>query len=133
MNKMSRRTEYGLMALKVFETQQSGFISAKTIADATHAPFEVTARVLQVLSHRGILHAEYGVNGGYKLAKSLDQVSVLDLIEALESSSDLAKCLGSPGECELEKNCTIAKPISQLNQKLHSFYKSVSIAEVLNG
>ncbi len=133
MNKMSRKTEYGLMALKVFEQSQGGFVSAKTVAETTHAPFEVTARVLQVLSHKGILQAEYGVNGGYRLAKTLDQISVLDLVESLESSSELAKCLGSPGECDMEKNCTIAKPVAKLNQKIHSFYKSVSIAEVLNG
>ena len=139
MNKMSRKTEYGLMSLKLLSDQQpSGsdaapvFVSAKTVADATHAPFEVIARVLQVLSHRGILKAEYGVNGGYQLAKKLNEISLFDVVEILESSTDLAKCLGTDGSCELEKNCSIATPVTNLNKKLHQFYKSLSMDEVLN-
>lgn len=137
MNKMSRKTEYGLMALKFLADQKTDqkdqvLVSAKAVADATHGPFEVIARVLQVLSHRGLLKAEYGVNGGYQLAKPLHEISVFDLVEILESSADLTKCLSSEGQCELEKNCSITTPVTNLNKKLHQFYKSISLDEVLN-
>lgn len=142
MNKMSRKTEYGLMSLKFLADQKafvnnledatpSVFLSAKAVADATHAPFEVIARVLQVLSHRGLLKAEYGVNGGYQLAKKLNEISLFDVVEILETSPDLAKCINSTGDCELEKTCSIATPISNLNKKLHHFYKSLPLDEVL--
>jgi Rrf2 family protein len=143
MNKMSRKTEYGLMSLKFLADKKaqatslsdgsmSAFVSAKAVAEATHAPFEVIARVLQILSHRGLLKAEYGVNGGYLLAKNLNEISLFDVVEILESSADLAKCLNSEGQCELEKNCSIATPVHNLNKKLHQFYKSLSLDEVLN-
>ena len=142
MNKMSRKKEYGLMSLKYLADQEalqqaSGssvsavFVSAKAVADATHAPFEVIARVLQVLSHRGLLKAEYGVNGGYQLAKKLNEISLFDVVEILETSPDLAKCINSAGECELEKTCSIASPVANLNKKLHQFYKSLPLDEVL--
>lgn len=139
---MSRKTEYGLMSLKYLADQQSlvlasdagatpVFVSAKAVADATHAPFEVIARVLQVLSNRGLLKAEYGVNGGYQLAKKLSEISLFDVVEVLETSTDLAKCINSAGECELEKTCSIATPVTQLNKRLHQFYKSLPLDEVL--
>jgi len=146
MNKMSKKTEYALMALNLFydlEQQAMGTrprrehtlqqtVSAKDIAEKIHAPFEVTARVLQVMASKGILKAEYGTQGGYHLAKNLDEVSVLDLIETIESSTELTKCLGSENECDLATKCTIVSPITTLNKKIQNFYKSISISEVLN-
>lgn len=146
MNKMSKKTEYALMALKLFHeldqqsdvlNQQSKnslnqLISAKDVSDRTHTPYDVIARVLQVLSSRGILKAEYGVMGGYQLAKNLSEVTVHELIDVLENSSELAKCLGSDHECDLSKSCTIVTPITNLNLRIQNFYKSITLAEVLH-
>ena len=147
MNKISKKTEYGLMALKLFhdlELQAKGLIprlekgilhltvSAKDVAERTHAPYEVVARVLQVLSSRGILKAEYGIMGGYQLSKNLQDVTVHELMDILESSTELAKCLGADSECDLSKKCSIVAPITNLNLKVQNFYKSISLAEVLH-
>ena len=145
MNKMNKKTEYALMALNVFndlslKAKQQGLtanfaqqaVSAKDIAEKTHAPYDVVARVLQFLSSRGILKAEYGVMGGYTLNKDLSEITLHDLIDILETSTDLAKCLGHDSECDLAKNCTIMSPIHKLNQKVQTFYKSIPLSEVLN-
>lgn len=134
MNKINKKTEYALMALKYFSDHAQGpvLISAKDLAEKTHAPFEVIARVLQALSSRGILKAEYGVSGGYQLVKNLEEITVFDLMNVLESSTDLAKCLGSETSCELSSKCTIVSPITNLNSKVQNFYKSISLAEVLH-
>lgn len=86
MNKLSKKTEYALMALNLFQGRAMHLnmqmrsphfqglpaliLSAKEVAEKIHAPFDVVARVLQVLSSRGILKAEYGVLGGYALYKN---------------------------------------------------------------
>ncbi|MBC7754493.1 MAG: Rrf2 family transcriptional regulator [Moraxellaceae bacterium] len=136
MNKINKKTEYALMALKYFVDQAVhespvGLISAKDLAEKTHTPFEVIARVLQALSSRGILKAEYGVSGGYQLVKNLEDISVYELMNVLENSSELAKCLGSDSECELSSKCNIISPMTHLNSKVQNFYKSISLAEVL--
>ncbi len=136
MNKINKKTEYALMALKYFVDQSAvdpvmGLMSAKDLAEKTHAPFEVIARVLQALSSRGILKAEYGVSGGYHLVKKLEDISVFELMSILESSTELAKCLGTDSECDLSSKCTIISPITHLNAKVQNFYKSISLAEVL--
>ncbi len=152
MNKLSKKTEYALMALKLFndiDLVSKGLkphselrlnsggplhmtVSAQDIAERTHAPYEVIARVLQVLSSRGILKAEYGLFGGYQLAKNLNEVTVHELMDALESSTDLTKCLTSENDCDLSSKCTIVSPITQLNTKVQNFYKSISLHEVLH-
>ena len=137
MNKINKKTEYALMALKYFTDQAANqtpviLISAKELAEKTHTPFEVIARVLQALSSRGILKAEYGVSGGYQLVKNLEDISVYELMSVLENSTELAKCLGTDSECELSLKCNIISPITHLNSKVQNFYKSISLAEVLH-
>lgn len=129
--KFNKKVEYALMALKHFSESDDKNVSAKDLAEATHSPAEVTARVLQTLSSHGILKAEYGLHGGYRLAKDLSKVSVHDLMHIIEGSTDLAKCL-SDKECDLIKKCTILTPVENLNKKVQDFYKSISIEEVFH-
>lgn len=133
MNKMNKKMEYALMALKHISLKQGAQLtSAKEIADLMHIPFEVIARVLQALSSRGLLKAEYGANGGYVLAKPLSDVSVHDLSEMLEGHLALTKCLSNDEICEISTTCNITEPISNLNKKVQEFYRSVPLSEVLH-
>ncbi|WP_409478451.1 RrF2 family transcriptional regulator [Pseudobdellovibrio sp. HCB154] len=135
--KLNKKVEYALMALKHFseldhqEGTVQATVSAKDIAEANHSPAEVTARVLQTLSSHGILKAEYGLHGGYRLAKDLSKVSVYDLVTIVDGSTNLAKCI-SDKECDLLKNCTIVSPVENLNKKVQDFYKSISVEEVFH-
>jgi Rrf2 family protein len=133
MNKMNKKMEYALMALRLIAARPAGDLtSAKEISEQMHIPFEVTARVLQALSSRGLLKAEYGVGGGYVLARPLKDVSVHDLSEMLEGHTILTKCLGNEEPCEISSTCNITAPITNLNRKVQNFYKSLSLDEVLN-
>lgn len=133
MNKMNKKMEYALMALKhISQKAPQDLTTAKEISDQMHIPFEVTAKVLQSLASRGLLKAEYGANGGYMLARSLAEVSVHNLSEMLEGHITLTKCLSHDEPCEISSTCNITNPISNLNKKVQEFYKSVSLNEVLH-
>ncbi|MBC7420894.1 MAG: Rrf2 family transcriptional regulator [Bdellovibrio sp.] len=133
MNKMNKKMEYALMALRMMSQRPPGALTtAKEVSDQMHLPFDVTARVLQALSSRGLLKAEYGAGGGYLLARPLSEVSVHDLTEMLEGHTSLTKCLGSDEACDISETCNIVSPILALNNKVQEFYKSVSLHEVLH-
>lgn len=133
MNKMNKKMEYALMALRLIaDRSPNSLTSAKEVSDQLHISFEATARVLQALSARGLLKAEYGVGGGYSLARPLASVSLHDLSEMLEGNTILAKCLASDEPCETLPTCNITSPITNLNKKIQEFYKSVSLEEVLH-
>lgn len=125
--------EYALMALRHIAGKEAQAItSAKEIAEQMHIPYDVTARVLQLLSSNGLLQAEYGVTGGYRLGRSLEEVTVHELNEMLDGSTAITKCLSNNEPCEISKTCNIVSPIINLNNKIQSFYKSVTLAEVLH-
>ncbi len=121
------------MALRLICAKPEGQLtSAKEVAEQMNIPFEVIARVLQALSSRGLLKAEYGVSGGYSLSRPLNEISVHDLNEMLEGHVVLTKCLGANEPCEISHTCNIASPILNLNSKVTEFYKSISLQEVLH-
>ncbi len=133
MNKMNKKMEYALMALSLITKRPVGSLTtAKEVAEQMHISFEATARVLQALSARGLLKAEYGVGGGYVLGRPLAEVSLHDLSEMLEGHTALTKCLASDEICDVQATCNITAPITNLNKKIQEFYRSVSLAEVLH-
>ena len=121
------------MALRLItQRPPASLTTAKEVSDQMHVSFEGTARVLQAMSARGLLKAEYGVGGGYSLARPLESVSLYDLSEMLEGNIILTKCLGNEEICETHPTCNITSPIANLNKKIQEFYKSVSLEEVLH-
>jgi Rrf2 family protein len=134
MNRVGRKLEYSLMALKLLSQKQSSgtLVSAKEVAEACHIPFDVTARVLQVMAQNSVLNVEHGSLGGYQINRDLKSLSLQDLLTMIQGPTEIAKCLQSKREpCEVEGYCNIVQPIQHLNHKLNQFYQSLPVAEVL--
>jgi len=132
MNKVQRKVEYALMALKYIASKKQGEVTtAKEVAERFQSSFDMIARVLQTLVANEWLHSTQGVNGGYLLAKDLSQISLLDLMEALSGPTAIAKCLSTDETCDLQTTCNISSPIQELNHQLSSFYKGLKLNTLL--
>jgi Rrf2 family protein len=145
MNRIHRKVEYALIALKHMRAKAQGDrTTAKEIAALYGCPPDVLARVLQTLANRSILISEQGVRGGYVIAKDLSRVSFYDLLEMILGPMEVARCLheapaksatnvGLPAEgtCEMRGTCNIVSPIQLLNRKMTEFYRSLTVLELI--
>lgn len=132
MNRLNRKVEYALMALKVMAFKRPGErTSAKEVVEQTGCPFDATARVLQQLAQREILRSEQGAHGGYVLIRDLGKISLLELMTVVLGPVQVARCLKEDEGCELKTKCNIISPVSVLNRKLGEFYQSLSVGELL--
>jgi Rrf2 family protein len=132
MNKMNRKLEYSLIALKHMSRKTPGELtSAKEVAENYHAPFDATARVMQLMAQHGILRSEQGANGGYQITKDLAKVTLQDLLNVIQGPTQITKCVSQEEPCELQKSCNIISPVHTLNQKLSEFYSNVTLKELL--
>lgn len=131
MHRLNRKLEYSLMALKYMSAKKQGELtSAKEIVEVTGAPFEATARALQIMTQKNILRSEQGAHGGYLIVRDLNKVSMFDLAEMIVGPVNAAKCL-KDNSCELHGTCNIQSPIQHLSRKMNEFYRSLSLSEVL--
>lgn len=132
MTKINRKIEYSLMALRIMMQKRPGELtSAKEVSEITGAPFDATSKVMQILSQKGILKSEQGIRGGYQIVKDLKEVSFFDLNELILGPMAVVKCVKSEEPCDLISTCNIQSPLAELDSKLKSFYKNLSLDELL--
>jgi Rrf2 family protein len=131
MQKLNRKIEYALMALQHMRSKpEIALTTAKEVSERFHAPFDATARVMQLMASRGWLRSEQGASGGYQLQKDLGSLTFLDLIQLIDGPTAIAKCLKSEEGCEIQ-SCNVMTPIQNLNQKLSQFYTSLRLDQLL--
>ena len=132
MNKLNRKLEYSLMALKHMSQKRPGELStAKEIAESYSAPFDATARVMQLMAQSGLLRSEQGANGGYQITKDLSRTSLQELMDVIQGPTKIARCMHKQEPCELKSSCNIISPINNLNQKLNQFYQGLTLRDLL--
>ena len=105
--------------------------TAKEVSDSCHAPFDATARVMQLMAQKGWLRSEQGAFGGYQITKDLSRVTLLDLISVIQGPTPIARCFHKDEPCEIQQSCNIISPMQNLNDRLNDFYRSLSVREVL--
>jgi len=131
MNRLNRKVEYALMALKFMAAKPANSLtSAKEISDSLNLPFDATARVLQAMAHAGFLRVVQGAHGGYGIVKDLSEISFHQLVEIIEGPLEIARCLHNEN-CDLLSKCNIQSPMSVLNDKLTEFYQALRLDEIL--
>jgi Rrf2 family protein len=139
MNKINRKVEYALIALKHMRSKTPGALTtAKEISSLYGCPFEVTSRVMQTLVQKGLLLSEQGAHGGYMIAKDLSRVTFYDLSQMILGPIAVAKCMQHETTdsdlhdgCEMRATCNIVSPVQTLNRRLVEFYRGLTVAELL--
>lgn len=138
MLKLSRRVEYGLMAVQHIAHKPPGDITtAREIAKTYDIPYELVAKVLQKLSRAGIAISIQGVNGGYTLAKPAEEIPVIAILRAIEGSEPaLVPCVETGGEevhtsCEFEKMCEIKTPMMKIQSRLVNMFSTMRVSEIM--
>lgn len=136
MNRIHRKLEYALMALKYMSQKRPGELTTvKEICQRYGIPFDATARVLQQLVQAKLLKSEQGAYGGYLIIKDLSKVNLLELIERVVGPIEVVKCVTEHQQpdqcCDIQTKCNIMMPLIDLNEKLIKFYRDINVEELL--
>ncbi len=131
MLKLTKKADYGLMALKYLaEHPETPALSAKDVADAYGIPAQLLAKILQRLTKTGLLKSHAGMNGGYALARNPRQISAFEVIHAIDGPLFLTSCTKGAKSCDLTPNCTIKEPLARVNETIIGVLKSISIHDL---
>ena len=131
MLKLTKKADYGLMALKYLaEHPETPALSAKDVADAYGIPAQLLAKILQRLTKAGLLKSSAGMNGGYALARDPRQISAFEVIHAIDGPLFLTSCTKGTKSCDLAPGCTIKEPLARVNETIIGVLKSISIHDL---
>ena len=131
MLKLTKKADYGLMALKYLaEHPEKPALSAKDVADAYGIPAQLLAKILQRLTKSGLLRSHAGMNGGYALAREARQISAYEVILSIDGPFFITSCTKGTKNCELTPSCTIKEPLARVNDTIAGVLKSISIQDL---
>jgi len=134
MVRLSKKVEYGLIALRHMAARPAGEIStAKEVADRYGVPFDLLAKVLQRLGKAGLITSHQGMRGGYSLAKDPREIPVSMIIHAIEGSAPvITQCLADgPQSCEVFEACTIKSPMTKVQANIERAFTNMTLSEIV--
>lgn len=131
MLRLSKKADYALMAMKHLALRgDRGSSSAREIAELYGIPIELMAKVLQRLVQRGLLASHQGTRGGYHLARLPGQISVADVIQAIEGPVTVTACSTDDGSCDQFAKCNVRDPLWKVRERILSALGGCTIAEL---
>src|ERR1700704_3073267 len=131
MLRLSKKADYALIAMKHLALRaDSGSSSAREIAGLYDIPIELMAKVLQRLVQKSLLESHQGTRGGYKLARLPSQISVADVIQAIEGPVTVTACTTEEGQCEQFSKCNVRDPLYRVRERILAALGECTIAEL---
>ncbi len=129
MFRLSKKADYGLIALKHLAQHTEESVSAREIAREYRIPAELLAKILQRLARKGLVLSQQGTHGGYVLARDPSQISIVDVIEALDGPIGITPCeRGS--SCDQLELCSVRDPLMMVRAKMVRILGDTSIYEL---
>jgi Rrf2 family protein len=131
MLRLSKKADYALMAMKhLAQHTGAASTSAREIAEQYDIPIELMAKVLQRLVRTGLLVSTQGTRGGYALGRPSSEISVADVIEAIDGPFTVTACSTEKNDCEQYGKCSIRDPLWQIRERIAAALDTVTIAEM---
>jgi len=134
MLQLTKRTEYGLIALTHLAKRGGVITSAREISEHYPVPKRLLAEVMKCLTHAHLIESHRGAHGGYTLARPASSITIGDVVGALEGELTLTTCesleAGRSGLCEVEPVCPIRSPIHRLRAGIWDLFQRTTLSDI---
>lgn len=125
-------TDYAVRTA-LYLAHMGGIVSAGEIAEGMSIPKAYLMKVLRILRGAGYIEASTGVNGGYWLTVSAEELTLLDIIQATESTTRLNRCMEKDHFCSRSATgrCPVRKFYLTVQENIEEQLSAVTIADLL--
>ena len=130
MLRLSKLTDYAVVVL-VRLAREDEVQTSPAIAARTGIPEPTVAKVLKTLAVGGLVGSRRGPHGGYLLARPLENISIAEVIGAIDGPIALTACVeGSGLGCDAEHLCPVRGRWDPVNQAIYRALSSISLADM---
>lgn len=131
MLRFTKRADYGLMAVHFIATHgDEGAVSAKRISEEFHIPSERLAKILQRLAKKKLIASHNGPKGGYVLARRPAEITVGQVVRALEGPVRVVSCMSEQDDCPQFARCNLRGPVQKIQASISHVLDSMTLAEL---
>ncbi|MFY9287228.1 MAG: SUF system Fe-S cluster assembly regulator [Alphaproteobacteria bacterium] len=131
MIKLSRLTDYAVTLLTQMVREEKAIWAAPDLAEKTNISPPTVSKILKQLTKSGIISAQRGATGGYRLAMAPTEITIATIIEAMDGPIALTECAGE-GEhsCTVERLCPMSGNWDRVNRAVKNALGTVSLADM---
>ena len=127
----SRECEYALQAVMYLAVKQPGdIVSIKDLTEKLDIPFHFLAKILQDLTHKGLLVSHKGPAGGFGLARPAQRITLLQIIEAIDGDKFMHDCVLGYAQCSQDNQCALHEQWAQSRESIVAMLSGKNIAEM---
>ena len=131
MLRLNRITDYAVVVLAQMVREPDRQVTAPQLSEESSVPAPTVAKVLKALAKEGVLASQRGVHGGYRLARPAGDISMLEVIRALEGPVSLTACVdGAEGDCDVELLCPVRGNWDRVNTAIRSALAGVTLEDM---
>lgn len=131
MIRLTKEADYGIMLLAQMAERPLGRIhTARQAAEWSGLPLPMVSKILRTLARGDLLASHRGVTGGYSLHRAIAEISVADVVRAMEGPISMVQCGSTPGVCDHEAVCPTRLNWARINEVVENALARVTLAEM---
>ncbi|HLB42277.1 MAG TPA: SUF system Fe-S cluster assembly regulator [Gammaproteobacteria bacterium] len=130
MLRISKLADYAMLIMGQMAKQQDVILSASLLAEVLHLTVPTVSKVLKMLSDANLVTSVRGAEGGYHLARPAHQVTVADVVVAIEGKLSMTECCQMEGLCNIESLCAMRENWLKINKMIHSMLSQLTIIDM---
>ena len=129
---ITRQADYAVRAiLYLARTHGSQRAATSQVAQEQHIPPSFLAKIISQLSIAGLLHTSRGARGGVTLARAPKDITLLEVIEAIDGPIMLNECVGDSSTCTFDEDCPLRPVWCEAQNELVTRLKSTNFEQLL--
>lgn len=130
MLRISKMTDYAIMVMVELHACRGQVLSAQALAECSHLELPTVSKVLKLLVKMGLVQSFRGANGGYRLERRAQDISVAEIIAAIEGPIAMTECSVEEGLCAQETMCSLRGNWQRISVAVAKAMEGVSLAEM---
>lgn len=125
---ITRRTDYAIRVLMYLANTGEGAVSVREIADRQHVPYAFARSVQRDLAAAGLVRTVRGAKGGVLLAVDPGELSLLDIVTAIQGRPSFAACSHDPAMCEFSSGCAVHRAWCDIDGMVRDYLRNKTLA-----
>ena len=130
MIRITKQTDYGIVLLTHLAAQPERHLNAPELAAETQLPVPMVSKILKLLVRDGLLLSHRGVKGGYSLARLPQEITMAEIITALEGPIAITECVDVSSDCSHERLCPVRSNWQRINAAVRGALEGITLAEM---
>ena len=124
---LTKTTSYSLKILSFLADSHEETSSASHLHDVLNIPYSYLRQLMQMLSEKGFITGEKGRNGGFKLSRNPGEIFLIEIVEAIEGTESLSRCMMGVADCSMETKCALHEPWIKIKNEFLDVLKNTSL------